>query len=99
MKGIRIQQQRFFVRNLSLSEMVSFAYGTHAKQLVGGPEWVEKDHYDIEAQPDGEGAPSSAQWMNMLKGLLADRFQLKFHTEKKELSVYVLTVGKSRPQA
>ena len=31
----------------------------------------------------------------MLQTLLADRFKLKLHKEKKELAVYVLTVGKS----
>ena len=31
----------------------------------------------------------------MLQKLLADRFQLKFHHDKRELSVYALVVGKN----
>jgi uncharacterized protein (TIGR03435 family) len=34
----------------------------------------------------------------MFQKLLADRFQLKFHRDTKELSAYVLTVAKSGPK-
>jgi uncharacterized protein (TIGR03435 family) len=34
----------------------------------------------------------------MVKKLMADRFQLKFHTEKRELSVYALTLAKTGPK-
>jgi uncharacterized protein (TIGR03435 family) len=40
---------------------------------------------------DGEGAPSYEQWKTMVQKLLADRFKLTFHRDKKELSLYVLT--------
>jgi uncharacterized protein (TIGR03435 family) len=38
--------------------------------------------------------PSVNQMKAMLQTLLADRFNLKFHHEKKELSVYAITVAK-----
>ena len=38
--------------------------------------------------------PSVNQMKAMLQKLLADRFSLKFHHEKKELSVYAITVAK-----
>ena len=34
----------------------------------------------------------------MLQKLLANRFQLAFHRDKKQLSAYVLTVGKNGPK-
>jgi len=34
----------------------------------------------------------------MVRKLLADRFQLKFHRETKKMSVYVLTVAKGGPK-
>ncbi len=34
----------------------------------------------------------------MVKKLMADRFQLKFHSEKRELAVYALTVAKTGPK-
>jgi len=49
----------------------------------------------VNAQPDGEGAPNDKQWKIMWQKLLAERFQLAFHRDKKELSVYVLSVTKT----
>ena len=34
----------------------------------------------------------------MIRKLLVDRFQLKFHTEKKELPVYAMVVAKNGPK-
>jgi uncharacterized protein (TIGR03435 family) len=65
---------------------------------VGGPAWSESDKYDITAEPDGEGQPSIQQWKTMIQKLLAGRFQLTFHREQKELSVYAIVVGKNGPK-
>ena len=94
-KGFLVQGRRFKTINTSLSEILSFAYGLHARQITGAPAWVETDKFDIDAQPDGEGAPSDRQWKSMLQKLIAERFKLTFHREKKELSVYVLSVTKT----
>ena len=91
----RVQGRRFSTLNTTLSDIISFAYGTHPKQLIGAPAWVDTDKFDIEAQPDGEGAPSDKQWKIMWQKLLAERFKLSFHRDKKELSVYVLSVSKT----
>ena len=42
--------------------------------------------------------PNPEQLKMMIQKLLADRFQLTFHREKKELSVYAITVGKGGPK-
>jgi uncharacterized protein (TIGR03435 family) len=94
-KMFRVQGRRFTTLNTTLSDIISFAYGTHPKQLIGAPSWVETDKFDIEAQPDGDGAPSDKQWKSMWQKLLAERFKLSFHRDKKELSVYVLSVSKT----
>jgi uncharacterized protein (TIGR03435 family) len=57
-----------------------------------------KDKFDIEGKPDTPGTPSVEQSRVMLRKLLADRFQLKFHHAKKELSAYVLKVTKGGPK-
>ena len=49
----------------------------------------------LAAQPDGEGQPNDKQWKTMLQKLLADRFQLTFHHDTKELAAYVIAVGKN----
>jgi uncharacterized protein (TIGR03435 family) len=94
-KAFLVRGRRFQTINVSLNEMMSFAYGVHAKQVMGAPSWAETDKFDIDAQPDGEGAPSDKQWKGMLQKLIVERFKLSFHRDKKELSVYVLSVAKT----
>jgi uncharacterized protein (TIGR03435 family) len=94
-KAFIVRGNEFHIINQPLSQIVSFAYDVQAKQVVGMPDWGDSDKYDIDGKPDGEGAPSGKQWKTMIQKLLADRFQLKFHKDKKELSVYVLSVSKT----
>ena len=97
-KGFRVQGRRFSTVNTSVSDMIAFAYELHARQITGGPAWMESDKFDISGEPDSDGMPNDKQLKGMMQKLLADRFQLKFHRDKKELSVYVLTVGKTGPK-
>ena len=86
------------VRNLSVSKILAAAYGIHVRQVVDGPSWLETDRYDISGVADVEGEPSLKQMQEMLQKLLADRFKLKFHREKRQLSVYAVTVLKTGPK-
>jgi uncharacterized protein (TIGR03435 family) len=84
----------FVVKNGSLEDLIGFAYDLQVKQIMGSPDWSTKDRYDIAAVPDVEGQPNMVQSRGMVRKLLADRFALKFHNEKREMPAYVLTVGK-----
>jgi uncharacterized protein (TIGR03435 family) len=81
--------------NTPVYELVKFAYGIHGKQVTGGPSWVELEKFDILAKPDTPGIPNITQLRSMVAKLLAERFGLEFHREKRELSAYVLTVDKA----
>jgi uncharacterized protein (TIGR03435 family) len=82
----------------SLSFFIQFAYGVHARQIEGGASWLESEKYDLNAKPDQDGIPNVNQLRAMMQKLLADRFGLVFHREKKELSVYAITVTKNGPK-
>jgi uncharacterized protein (TIGR03435 family) len=84
-------------RNTNLNDLIALAYGLHAKQIVGGPEWFGTDLYDIEGKPDAEGLPNDKQIKTMLQKLLVERFKLTFHHDKRELSVYVISVAGGGP--
>lgn len=81
--------------NTTLNDLIGMAYSLHPRQLSGGPAWMETDKYDVTGRPDVPGQPNQDQMKIMIQKLLADRFQLKFHREKKELTVYAVTVGKT----
>jgi uncharacterized protein (TIGR03435 family) len=97
-KAFLVQGNRFKTINVTLYELMSFAYGVHSKQVVGAPAWADTDKFDIDAKPDGEGAPNDKQWKSMMQKLIVDRFKLAFHRDKRELSVYVLSVAKGGPK-
>jgi uncharacterized protein (TIGR03435 family) len=79
----------------SLSQLITMAYEVHAKQIVGAPAWFETEKFDITAKPDIKGTPSKQQLEAMVQTLIADRFNLTFHHDQKELPVYVLSVAKT----
>jgi uncharacterized protein (TIGR03435 family) len=76
---------------VTLRRMVAVAYGMTEPRVIG-PEWLDKDHFDIAGRapkdvPDSELRP-------MLQALLKDRFQLATHSETREMPVYDLVVAK-----
>ena len=71
-----------------LRVLMEAAYHVQPFQIVGGPEWIRSDQYEIDARATGN--PGNAQIFLMLRSLLADRFQLRFHRESREMSVYAL---------
>ena len=95
LQGLFPHGRHMMVLNGSLEDIVTFAYGVQVKQLVGLPGWSSNDRYDIDAVPDQPGTPNLQQMRGVFRKLLADRFKLTFHHEKRELAAYVLTVGKT----
>lgn len=72
--------------------LIQNAYGVQPFQIVGGPEWMRSEHYEIEAKADSKA--SRSQVFLMLRSLLDDRFQLKIHRETRELPVYALVAAR-----
>jgi uncharacterized protein (TIGR03435 family) len=97
-KLLVVRGNRFETVNTSMNNLISFAYGLHPKQIVGAPAWFDSDKFDIDGKPDIEGRPNDKQLKGMIQKLLADRFSLKFHRDKRELPVYVLSAAKSGPK-
>jgi len=70
--------------------------------IIGGPEWIGADRYDITAKwnavpVDGHVTlqtveKAQAEMELMLRTLLEDRFQLKVHREMRELPVYEMAL-------
>jgi uncharacterized protein (TIGR03435 family) len=88
----------FTTTNTTLNDLITFAYGIHVRQIIGAPSWVESEKYDISAKPEQPGIPNVDQLKTMVQKLLAERFGLAFHNEKRELSAYTINVGKNGPK-
>jgi uncharacterized protein (TIGR03435 family) len=100
----QFQPGRYVAQNVTLKTILKRAYGTEGAggrgnldlfddRVVGGPDWINTDKFDIVATAPGATPP--AQMRLMLQRALADRFKVAAHWETRELPVYVLI--KARP--
>ena len=93
-KAFTMRGRQVLTINTHLSDLITFAYGVHVRQIVNAPEWATQDRFDVAGVPDTEGQPNERQLRIMVQKLLADRFKLTFHRDKQELSVYALVLGR-----
>lgn len=89
---------RFVAKNYTVKLLIAAAYDLNPREISGGPDWMDSDHYDILAATPGATRPSHDEQMAMLRNLLADRFKLNFHREAKEFSIYALKIAKDGPK-
>ena len=89
------------VTGFPLRQLIQIAYGSEAiqtpGQLVGGASWLASDRFDINAKAEGtlgadaQGRPTRV--IAMLRSLLEDRFQVKVHTESRDVPIYALVLA------
>ena len=96
---------RYVASNATLRMMVMFAYRLPNGQVlpkdrvVGGPGWVDTEHFDIEAKPDSNiQSIAMDDFLSMVQSLFEERFQLRTHWDKRDFPVYDLVVAKDGPR-
>ncbi|HVG71702.1 MAG TPA: TIGR03435 family protein [Vicinamibacterales bacterium] len=83
---------RITIVNLPLRTIIMQAWGgLRDYQLSGGPSWMTTDRFTVTAK--AETNVPREQLMPMVRAVLVDRFQMKYHIEKKEMQAYVLTTA------
>lgn len=79
---------RFIDPDTTLRRLIEFGYETTQAQIAGGPDWIGTRRFAIDAK--ASGTPSRAEMRTLVRTLLAQRFNLKTHTETREVPVYLL---------
>ena len=74
--------------NVPVRMLISAAYRLQPSQLAGGPDWLSTDRYDIVARAPAELTRETAE--PLLRTVLAERFRLASHRERRSLPVYAL---------
>ena len=97
-RGLTVRGREVVTINTTVSYLMTFVYDVSPKQIVGGPSWIDSAAFNLDGKPTAEGIPNQKQLKIMFEKLLADRFQLKFHKEKREMSAYVIQTGKNGPK-
>jgi uncharacterized protein (TIGR03435 family) len=86
---------RYTCERCDLTFLITTAYGINAVQ-ISGPSWLEETRFDVVAAlPDGA---TKEQFKLMLQNLLAERFKLAAHRDKKDLPIYEMTVVRGGPK-
>ena len=67
-----VRGDRYAVHDATMVELVAAAYGVEGRQVLGGPAWLELDHFDLEAKLPIGTPPETLQ--RMLQSMLAERF-------------------------
>src|SRR5687767_11560126 len=89
--GMSVTSAGLVARKVAIRFVVAYAYGFRRDHVIGGPSWLDSTEYDIIArtnQPNVPGAMREA----MVRTMLADRFQLRVHTESRAQETYALVV-------
>ncbi len=84
-----------------LSHLIGIAFDLRSMALIkGAPVWVIQgaDRFNIEAKAEDPAATTEAQLLEMLRALLIERFDLKFHRESVEKPGFALVVAKRGPK-
>ena len=96
-QGSRPQGDRFTGTNVPLRFLIQMAYSIETQRLIGGPDWINSERFDIVAKAEVPFSPPN-QWQLMLRRLLADRFGFVVHTENREVATYALVLARRDDQ-
>jgi uncharacterized protein (TIGR03435 family) len=97
----------FSATGATLRSLIGGAHGFKGDRILGAPNWVSSEEYDVEARMDKSVADELAKLSpeqrklernRMLQVLFEDRFKLSVHWETKELPIYVLVIAKHGPK-
>jgi|RhiMethySRZTD1v2_1073278.scaffolds.fasta_scaffold18836_5 uncharacterized protein (TIGR03435 family) len=91
---LRFFPNRFNATTVTLSQLIEQAYGLQPREIVGGPDWVRVERFDVTATAGTEVPPP--QMRLMLQKLLAERFQLELNRQTTTGTVYRLTAVNPR---
>jgi uncharacterized protein (TIGR03435 family) len=79
---------RFRATNMTLVGLIVAAYNIPSYRIMGGPDWIRRDRFDVEAKAE-EGTPM-ARVPSLIQMMLGERFSLVVHREKREIPTYSL---------
>ena len=89
--GGLLRGNRYEIRNATMLDLISGAYGMPADRVTGGPSWLELNRFDIAAL----AAPNTnlATLRVMMQALLVDRFKLVVRQDRQQMAGFILTAS------
>jgi uncharacterized protein (TIGR03435 family) len=94
MTGGVLRGGRYDLRNATMVDLISTAYGVEGDLVLGGPNWLETDRFDVIAKAPQSTSPETLKLM--LQNMLAERFKLVLRKDTKPQPGYALTAGNGK---
>ncbi len=96
MRGGVLRGGRYDVRNATMVDLISAAYNMDSSKVLGGPNWLDWDRFDVMAKATPTATRQDVS--SMLQSLLAERFKLVVHKDTKPMPAFALSVGSGKPK-
>jgi uncharacterized protein (TIGR03435 family) len=94
--GLTPGGERYEAIGISPMVLLAEAFQIHSDQIIGLPDWMHRESYDVIAKPERPSRPPEMHCM--LRNLFAQRFHFRYHRETRSLPADVLTVDAGGPK-
>ena len=91
-------KNRFDLEDQPIGKLIAFAYSLNPRQIVGGPSSLLDKQFDMSGTTNLIADATRPQEQQLVRQLLTERFGLRFHHEKREMSAYALQVVNGQPK-
>ena len=91
MRGGALRGGRYELRTATMVDLISVAYSMESNKILGGPNWLDWDRFDVAAKAPQGTKPDDLN--RMLQNLLADRFKLIVRKDTRPMPAFALSVG------
>lgn len=89
---VPVNHGRLEIRKATMLNLLSGAFAIDGEKILGGPNWLELDRYDVLAKVPAD--PALEKQGPLLKALLEQRFKLVAREETKPFPAWALSAGK-----
>jgi uncharacterized protein (TIGR03435 family) len=94
-RTVPVHDRRYELKNATMVDLIRTAWEVDPDKVIGGPNWLEMNRFDILAKLPPNSTPETQRLM--LRSLLADRFNLVIRKDTRPVPTYVLEAEK-KPQ-
>ena len=82
-----LRGDRYDLRKAMMLDLIRIAHKVAPEAVVGGPNWLEFDRFDVAGKAPAESSPETV--CRMLQSLLVDPFHLTAHNDMSPMPAYV----------
>jgi len=83
----------FIMINQPISTIIRGAAPTQVREVIGAPDWVNTERYDVTTKPPA--ASTAAQRREMARQMFIDRMKFVGHVEERERETFALVLARS----